>query len=113
MTAIRLTSRDDDDDEQDDDTNDQPHAHLHVLPPHLLADTVGAATEALSRSGEVVGLVLQRVETLSSLRDLVDVFSHHTNGVIDLLPSDVSGLQHRTAIFKTGICVDSTHSGSR
>ncbi len=29
-------------------------SHLHVLPPHLLADTVGASSEALSGDGEVV-----------------------------------------------------------
>jgi hypothetical protein len=29
-------------------------SHLHVFPPHLLADAVGASSEALCRDGEVI-----------------------------------------------------------
>lgn len=54
----RLTRRNDNDDEQDDDAHNEAHAHLHVLPPHLLAHTVGAPSEALGGHGEVIGLVL-------------------------------------------------------
>lgn len=77
--------RDDNDQDQDNDTCNQAHAHLHVLPPHLLAHTVCTATEALGRDSQVVGLVLQRIEALTTLRDLVDVVAHHTDGVVDLL----------------------------
>lgn len=58
---LELTRRDNDDDKQDDDADNQTHAHLHVLPPHLLAHAVGAPSEALGGHGEVVGLVLERV----------------------------------------------------
>jgi hypothetical protein len=36
---------------------------LHVLPPHLLAYAVGASSETLGGHGEVVGFVLQGVQT--------------------------------------------------
>lgn len=93
--AVRLLARgddcrDNDDQDQDDDTCDQAHAHLHVLPPHLLAHTVGTATEALGGDGQVVGLVLQRIEALTTLRDLVDVVTHHTDGVVDLLRKELA-----------------------
>jgi hypothetical protein len=77
-------SRNDDDEQQDDDADNQTHAHLHVLPPHLLAYTVGSAAEALGRNCQVVGLVLERIEALATLGDLVDVIAHHTDGVVDL-----------------------------
>jgi len=41
------TSRYDNDDDQDDNAHNQAHAHLHVLPPHLLSDSVGTSSEAL------------------------------------------------------------------
>lgn len=85
MVNKRRTGWDYDDDEQDDDADDEPYAHLDVLPPHLLPDAVGSPTETLSRDGEVVCLVLQGVQVLASLRDLVDVLPHHIDGVIDLL----------------------------
>lgn len=55
------------------------------LPPHLLADLVGAAPEALRRLCQIVGLVLQVVQTSATFRDLVDVVAHHANGVVNLL----------------------------
>lgn len=81
----KLTNRDNNNYQQDDDTNNQAHAHLHVLPPHLLADSVGSPAETLRRDGQVVGLVLQGIESLATLGNLVDVVTHHTDGVIDLL----------------------------
>jgi hypothetical protein len=39
--------RDNDDDQQNNDTDNQAHAHLHVLPPHLLSDPVGSPAETL------------------------------------------------------------------
>ena len=79
------TSRDNDDDQQDDDGHDHAYAHLDILPPHLLPHAVGSPAEALGRDGQVVSLILEGVQTLSTLRDLVDVLTHHTDGVIDLL----------------------------
>jgi hypothetical protein len=77
-------SGDDDDKKEDDDADNQAYTHLHVLPPHLLANPVGATTESLGRDGKVVGLVLESIETLATLGDLVDVIAHHTDGVVDL-----------------------------
>lgn len=56
------------------------------LPPHLLANPIRTSAEALSRHGEIVRLVLQSIETLPTLRDLVDVVAHDTDRVVDLLP---------------------------
>jgi hypothetical protein len=39
----------------------------------------------LRRDGQVVGLVLKGIESLATLGNLVDVVTHHTDGVIDLL----------------------------
>jgi len=77
-------SRNDDDENENDDASDQAHPHLHVLPPHLLANAVGATAEAMRRGRKVVGLVLEGVESLAALRYLVDVLAHHPDGVIDL-----------------------------
>lgn len=71
--------------QQHNNTDDDTHTHLHVLPPHLLAYTVGSTAETLSRLCKVVGLILERVQALTALGYLVDVVAHNTNGVIDLL----------------------------
>lgn len=81
----QLTTRNNDNNEKDDDTNDQAHSHLHVLPPHLLPDSVGTTAETLSGNGKVVGLVLQTVQVFSTLRDLVDVRAHDVDGRINFL----------------------------
>jgi hypothetical protein len=87
---LQHTGRNNDDKEKNYDANNQADAHLHVLPPHLLSHSVGAASEALSRDGEVVCLILQRVESLASLGDLVDILSHNADGIVDLLFPRVS-----------------------
>lgn len=58
---------------------------MAYLPPHLLAHPVGAPAEALSGGREVVRLVLEMIEALATLRDLVDIVSHYTDGVVNLL----------------------------
>ena len=80
-----LTRRHNNDNEKENDTDDKTHAHLHVLPPHIFAHAIGTSAEALGRDGKIVGLVLERVQVLTTLGDLVDVFAHHTDGIIDLL----------------------------
>ena len=55
-------------------------SNASYLPPHLLAYPVRAATEALGRYSKIVCLVLERVETLATLRDRVDVVTHDTDG---------------------------------
>lgn len=101
------TSRDNDDHQQDYDGNDHAYAHLDVLPPHLLPHTVGSSAEALGRYSQVVGLVLERIETLSTLRNLVDVLPHHPDGVIDLLwtikSAQVPQLKHVTPSHRINI----------
>jgi len=84
VMSRRNNSRDNDNKEKNDDADNNAHPHLHVLPPHLLPDSVRSSSEVLSRVGEIVCLVLDRIEMFTALRDLVDVFSHNTNRVIDL-----------------------------
>lgn len=69
-----------------------PSKFLETQLTHLLANTVGAATETLGRDGQIIGLVLKRVEILSTLRDLVDIVAHHTDGIVDLLKSELVSL---------------------
>ena len=57
----------------------------HVPPPHLLPDSIRSTPKSLGGCGEVVCLVLQRIEALTTLGDLVDIFTHYSDGVIDLL----------------------------
>ena len=61
VTCVQLTRRYNDDNKEDDDADNETHAHLHVLPPHLLAHAVGAPPESLGGHGEIVGLVLERI----------------------------------------------------
>lgn len=84
-TKEERTSWNDDDNNQDDDDSNQTNAHLHVLPPHLFPYPIRTPAESLSGNSQVVGLVLQGVEAFATLGNLVDIFTHHTNGVIDLL----------------------------
>jgi len=83
----RLTRRHDDDNQQDDDADDDADAHLHVLPPHLLAHAVGAAAETLRGRRQVVGLILQGIEAVATLRGFVQVVLHLGHGAVDLLLS--------------------------
>lgn len=83
--VLRNNHRYDDNHQQDYDANDYAHAHFHVLPPHLLPDSIGATAEALSRDSEVVSLVLESVESCTAIGNLVDVLTHYANSIIDLL----------------------------
>ena len=84
-----LTTWNNDNQQQYDYANNDPDPHLHVLPPHLLADTIGAATEALSGLIEVLRFVLELVNVLAALGDGFEVLLHHVDGVIDLLDTRV------------------------
>ena len=63
-------------DEENDDADNDTDAHLHVFPPHLLPDSVGTPSETLSGDGQVVGLILECIETFATLRHFVDVLFH-------------------------------------
>jgi len=92
------------DEDENDDASDEAHAHLHVLPPHLLANPVRTTTESLSRDSQVVGLILEGIETLATLRNLVDVVTHHTDGVINLRLESLSpGIASRLLLLGRGI----------
>jgi hypothetical protein len=82
-----LTRGHDDDNQQDYDADDNADPHLHVLPPHLLAHTVGAASEALRGRRQVVGLVLQGIEAVAALRGFVQVILHLAHCAVDFLLS--------------------------
>lgn len=79
-----LTGKDDDEN-QSCNSSDNPHPHLDVLPAHVFPDTVGAASEAISMVFQVVGLVLQNIEVLSTLGKILDVGLHDSGGGIELL----------------------------
>ncbi len=83
--AVGLTTWDDDDEQKHDYAHNDPDPHFHVLPPHLLADSVGAATEALGRLVEVLGFVLELVNVLAALGDGFEILFHDIDGVVDLL----------------------------
>ena len=83
--AVELTTRDDDDEQKHNDAHNDPDPHFHVLPPHLLANTVGAASEALGGLVKVLGFVLELVDVLAALGDGFEVLFHDIDGVIDLL----------------------------
>jgi hypothetical protein len=85
QTRRELTRGNDNDNEQDDDAHNEAHAHLHVLPPHLLAHAVGASSKALRGRCEVVGLVLEGVETLAALCGPLDVLPHCLRGLLNFL----------------------------
>lgn len=80
-----LTTRNDDDEQQHNYAHDDPDPHLHVLPPHLLADSVGATAEALGGLVEVLGFILELVDVLAALSDGFEVLFHDVDGVVDLL----------------------------
>lgn len=81
----KLTTRDDDYEQKHDYAHDDPDPHLHVLPPHLLADSIGAATEALGGLVEIFGFVLELVDVLAALGDGFEILFHDVDGVVDLL----------------------------
>lgn len=78
-------TRDRNQQDQHNDPNDEPHAHLHVLPEHLLAHAVGAAAEVGGGVAEALGLVAEAVDVLAALLDARDVLAHYADGVVDLL----------------------------
>lgn len=92
LVGTRNDHRHNDDHQQDDDSDDYAHAHLHVLPPHLLPDPVGSTTEALGGLRQVIGLILEAVKSRTAVGDLVDVLAHNSNGIIDLLLDSCSSL---------------------
>lgn len=85
MSCNVLTTRHNDDNKQDNDADDDADAHLHILPPHLLAHPVGAAPETLRRRRQVVGLILQIVEPLAAFAGLLKIRAHHIDRALDFL----------------------------
>ena len=81
----RLTTRDDDDEQKHNYAHNDPDPHLHVLPPHLLADSVGATTETLGGLVKVFGFVLKLVNVLATLSDGFEILFHNIDGIVDLL----------------------------
>lgn len=79
--AMRLTWYNDDQN-QDNNASNDAHSHLHVLPPHLFSDSVGATTEALGRHSQVVCLVLQLVQASTTLIGSIHIFLHGVDGFL-------------------------------
>ena len=99
MKRNQHTSWDDNDQQQNDDTDDQADTHLHILPPHLLANSVGTSAESLGGYSKLVGLIQKLADPFTTLRDLVDVVAHHTNGIVDLLRGVKSQPKLNTHIY--------------
>lgn len=76
---------DNDKDQDDDNTSHDAHPHLHVLPPHLLPYTIRTTTETLGRLSEVISLVLEIVQPLTTLRNVLDIVAHDIHGIVNLL----------------------------
>lgn len=74
-----------DDNQYDNNSQDNTQSHLEVLPPHVFSDSIGASSEPLCTDGQVVGLVFYGVQSFTSFGDFVDVVSHDSDGVVDLL----------------------------
>ena len=81
----RLHDGDNNDHDDNGNGSADDKTHLHVLPPHVLSHSVGSTTEALGGDGKVIGLILQRIQSFSTLGHLSDVFSHDPDCVINLL----------------------------
>lgn len=69
-----------------------PSLHLDItgsvfahLPPHLLADLVGTAAELLGCTLEIVRLVPEVVEIVTTSFRKHDVLLHYANGLVELL----------------------------
>jgi len=84
VIILCLDDRYDDDDQQEDNTQCHDGGPLGILPPHLLANAVGTLAERLRRDGQVIRLVLKRVEVFSTLSNFGDIISHDTDSVVDL-----------------------------
>lgn len=110
---------------EDDNSDTDEDLHLRILPPHCLSDLVSAPSEALRRDGQVVAidppqrtilsaqgegtvddggegevlderLVLECVQSLSSLGNALDVLPHHILSLVDLLLDSGSlGFRHQ------------------
>ena len=63
----------------------ETHSHLHIFPPHIFSHSVSTSSEPLGTDGQVVSLVFDRVQPLTSFGNLIDVVSHNTHRVVDLL----------------------------
>ena len=85
-----LTCRNDDNNKEDDNADDQTHAHLHILPPHLLPNTIGSTSKALCGSGEIFSLPLGIIDLIASNMHGIDVLLHYADGIIDLLLKVIS-----------------------
>lgn len=92
----RHTRRNDNDNEQDNNAQNQTHSHLHILPPELFPHAVRPLPEALCRHGEIVRLVLQRVEVLAALGHFVDVLAHHVDCAVDFLQAHTLAILYLT-----------------
>jgi len=98
--------------QKNDDTNNYAHAHLHVLPPHLLPNPVCTTAEPLGRVRQVVSLVLKSVQPCATVCDLVDILAHYTDSVIDLLLDGRSSLVPGTTGAAGGTAAGTTLVGN-
>lgn len=73
-----------DNNDEDNNTCEQAQSHLHILPPHALADTVGTALELARGLCQCVRLVLQTVKMLAALGHGVEIVLHYADRRVEL-----------------------------
>lgn len=86
--TLPLTTRNNDDNEQDDDAHNQADTHLHVLPPHILPELIRSAVERARIVGESFALVLEPIQSLSTLRQRLQVLLEGLLSLVDSLYDD-------------------------
>ena len=74
----------DNDDEDGEDNAADDELHLEVLPPHLLADPLGARGERVGGRLQVLRPGVQLAELDVALQDLVDVVPHDVDHLVHL-----------------------------
>lgn len=83
-------TRNDDQQQQDYDAYNDPDPHLHILPEHLLANTIRPTTEVCCGVGKALSLVAKSIYILSAFLNPSDVLAHNAYGVVDLLVEKMS-----------------------
>lgn len=86
------TRGNDNNEQENQNSDDNTNAHLHIFPPHLLSNSVCTAAKALGRNSQVVRLILESIQALTSIVGFVDVVSQDSHGVVDVLETHKSAL---------------------
>jgi len=56
---------------------------LYVHTPLCFAHSIRASPESLCRNRQIISFVLQRIESISTFRDFIDIVPHYAEGAVD------------------------------